>query len=222
VAGIAGLALGAAADHANLVFEGLENFQGTGLGNVNTVLTLQSPGSSNTESGGVTPAGTPGDTVGVNSLRTISSSGAASASQLRIVLNAAEPQNGLQGITVSALTLNIYAPTGTGTTPLFSASLATPVNIPDTLPGIGNSGFSFALDSTEAAQAQAAIFSSAGFGGDRVGLMATLTNAEGGPDTFFLSNRIATPEPSTWAMVALGIAGLGWLQRRRHTGQASA
>jgi hypothetical protein len=48
------LALSAAIPaHAMLVLQGPEDFQGTGLGSVNTILTLQSPGNSTFEAGSV-------------------------------------------------------------------------------------------------------------------------------------------------------------------------
>ena len=49
----AALAFAGGAANASLTLSGPENFQGTGLGNVNTILTIQSPGSTTSETGQV-------------------------------------------------------------------------------------------------------------------------------------------------------------------------
>src|SRR4051794_28136114 len=71
---------------------------GTGLGNVQTLLTLQSPGNSTIETGSIIAAGTgqatTGDTQAINNLQSFSGP----ASNLRLVFNPSEPQNDADGI----------------------------------------------------------------------------------------------------------------------------
>jgi hypothetical protein len=83
--------------HAMLVLQGPDDFDGTGLGAVNTVLTLLSPGSSSDEIGAVRRLpGDDGDVItgdaltGASQTQTLSlaSLGINSASDLRVVFNA--------------------------------------------------------------------------------------------------------------------------------------
>src|SRR5690242_764437 len=95
------LGMAAVSAHANLVLLGPENFSGTGLGAVNTVLTITSPANSTTETGsvGVGPGGTQVTTGDVmtgasqTQVRSFSSLGITQASALRVVFNAVEPGN---------------------------------------------------------------------------------------------------------------------------------
>jgi hypothetical protein len=186
-----------------------------GVGNSNVVLSLQSPGSSITESGSVTPAGCTGDTIGpcpgvANSLRSFSSAGITSASALTLFLDAAEPGSDSL-ITLTGLTLNVYnAANSLVFTAPFGGTL--PLNLIPS-PGQGNNPVNtFVLDTTEAAALQA-IFSST----LQVGLSASFTNAQGGPDRFFLGSRTVTPapEPASIALLGAGLAGIGLLRRKR-------
>ena len=197
-------------------------FQGAGLGAVNTVLTLGSQGSSTEESGAVFAVGSGFDTVGDTfdgtsqvGLPTLGSLNITSTSALRIVLNAAEPAG--DSITVSSLGLTFYDALGAGST---TFALAAPVTLASTLTGIGKAGFVFGLDAAQAAAA--AIFignSTTSFANFRVGLSATLNDATGGPETFFIANAAPVlspiPEPETWAMVLAGLGAGGFMARRR-------
>jgi len=206
--------------HAMLVLQSEQSFQGTGLGAANTILTLQSPGNSTTETGSVgRMMGNPNDVITGDAMtggsqtqtRSLSSLGLTSASDLRVVFNALEPGGGANSITLSNLQLNIYSPTGSL---LFNSGTFAPVVLQNTQTGAGNSGFVFALDATQAAQAQASAFTG-NFGGNLVGLSATANNATGGFETFFVTS---IPEPETYGLMLAGLAAVAGVVRRRKAG----
>jgi hypothetical protein len=203
------------------------DFSGTGLGAVNTILTIQSPGSTSTETGSVAWNGSAdvlsGDAkTGASQTltRTLGDLGVLSADSLRVVFNASEPGNGDNGITLNSLTFSAYAPT-TGSL-IFSASLLAPIDYADTFTGAGNSGFVFGLTSGEAAAFAAAVTASGlSFDSIRAGLSASASNATGGNETFFIADAggpiAAVPEPQTYALLMAGLAGIGFVARRRRS-----
>lgn len=210
--------------HAALTLLGPDNSTGTGLGAVNTVLTIQSPGNSTFESGSVGLDATGTQTISGDaktgssqtSVRSLSSLGLTSASDIRVVFNAAEPGNAsANGITLSNLVLNIFSPTGTT---LFSSGAFTPVNFSSTTTGLGRSDFVFGLDSAQASAAQSAAFSGSSFGANLIGLTAAASSATGGPETFFVNSggTAPVPEPSTYILMLSGLAMLGFVGYRRH------
>jgi hypothetical protein len=216
IAAVATLAVPA---HAMLVLQGPDDFDGTGLGAVNTVLTLLSPGSSSDEIGAVRRLpGEDGDVItgdaltGTSQTQTLSlaSLGINSASDLRVVFNAIEPGNAdANGITLNDLRLSIFSPDGTE---LFnSGSLTAPIDFTETFTGVGNAGFVFALDAAQATAAQALAFG-ADFGDNLVGLYANLSDATGGPETFFVAS---IPEPQTYALMLAGLGVVGFMAARR-------
>jgi hypothetical protein len=226
LAGAVGAAtlLTAAAAHGNLLYLPDNNalFPGSGLGTVNTVLTLGSPGNSSSEAGAVFADGTgyatSGDAFAGASqagLPSLGALGIVSTSALRLILNAVEPAG--NSITVSTLTLSFYDAVG-GT--LASYSLAEPVTIASTQTGIGQAGFVFGLDAAQSAAASVAIAnSSTAFGNVRIGLSAALGDATGGHDTFFAANAAtpigAIPEPNTFVLMLAGMGAIGFVIRRR-------
>ena len=209
---------------ATTIFLGPNPEGGTGLGTVETVLTLSSPGSSTTETGCVRPSGSGSTTTGCGFVDanvmtgagqigtpTLGTIGATSASDLRIVFNASEPA--ADDITLNNLVLTIYSSTGTT---LFTSGPSGPFVFPTTFSGTGNSGFLFGLDATQAAQAQAAAFGP-GFANNRIGLGASLSNATGGLETFYVgavTQSVPVPDGGSVAML-LGMAMIGLAGVRR-------
>jgi hypothetical protein len=158
-----------------------------GVGNSQVVLSLSSPGSTSNETGAIMPSGCTGDFQGGcnsanNGLRTFASAGITNAQNVVVYLDAQEPGND-NHITLNSLTLNVYAGSGNSNVPLFSAS-APPLDL-TVCHGQGNNCVkAFVLDSVEAALLQGIFNSSL-----RVGLSASFSDATGGPDRMFLSNR---------------------------------
>ena len=215
----------ASSANASLTMLAAEDFPGTGLGAVNTILTIQSPANSTTEFGMVSWNGTADVIIGATALtgasqtltRSLSDLGITSAANLRVVFNASEP--GGNAITLNGLTLTIYNANGST---FFTAPLDHPYDFANTQTGTGNSGFVFGLNGTETTQLQSLLNPLGGnFSSLRAGLFAVASNATGGNETFFMANSTALlpptaiPEPETYAMILAGLGMLGFIARRR-------
>lgn len=149
---------------------------------------------------------------------TLGSLGILGASDIGILFNATEP--GGDAIDVVDITMGIYSSTGT-----LLASIDGEQSFASTDPGNGSAGFVFKVDAIQQPLLDAAIFTPGNFGGYYLALQATLTGADGGPDTFRIVNLGAqectgnciqqVPEPSTLALLGITMVGLT-LRRTRH------
>jgi hypothetical protein len=190
------------------------DLQGTGVGQTDPIVRLQSQGAGDVETGCIAPNGSGGqtntgcgftdDAVLQSNLRELDSLNLANASDFRIVFNGIEPEgNDQEGITIDALEIVLYTAAGVA---VETFALQAPVTIPDTIQGQGQAGFLFGLDATQAALLQPLLG-----GGLLIGGGAQFSDAQGGPDSIFLFNAgnrdpgDVVPEPSTWALMAIGV-----------------
>ena len=225
---------------ATLMFDSLQDLTGTGLGAVNTVLTIQDPNSTE-EAGcvgriGGCPEGslnsTPSDvlrviggSLGGNELtgdaqtKTILGGALASSSaaDLRIVFNPSEPdtESG-QRITIDDLRVTIY--NADGSVQFSSGELPAAIPFASASGGVGQAGFLFKLDASQAAAAGTIDAD------DRIGLSSFISDAHGGPETFFVTAVTggngtpgAIPEPTTLLLLGSGLAGLAACRRWTRT-----
>jgi PEP-CTERM motif len=189
-------------------------------------LNLQHHGNSTTESGGVRYTGSGDEDFGDISAgphqHTVAFSdlGLARASDLRVIININEA-NGLDKapITIDSLVLTAFDQTGNA---VFTASLTGPVILDQFRQGQGaNSDYALGLDPEAAARLQAALDQNPGL---RLGLTASLSNVNGGPERFLYGGTTTAgpvPEPATIVLFGTSLAGLAGAVRRRRKAAAA-
>jgi hypothetical protein len=204
---------------ADLILLGTTGTLGSGLGSVETVLTLNSPGNTSNAAGSVTCDATlangcldvvVGDTTAINATRSFADAEITQASEFRLIFNAGENDG---SITVNSLSAFFYNSLGD----LYhTATLqGTPTVFFGDFNGTGAQGIVFGLNG-----AQQLIVQSQFNAANRIGVAASLSGATGGLDTFNVSmargdDVVPSPEPAVMALFGMGLFALGFRARRK-------
>lgn len=232
---LAALALAAGAPaYANLISVPGTQVPGTGLGAVNTLVTIQDNGTetrdNGTESGCVTYTGTigtpaftclpgleGGDNTAINNLfRASDIGGLTSAGNLAVVVNVSEGQPG-NSATLTNLYLSLFL-SGTSDRRDFLYA-GDPLELTNT-GGIGQSGqHLFVLDAEQAAQANefCPTLSDCIIGG---GLQFAAGTTDSTPETMYVASftrqpPVDVPEPFSLALLGAGLAGMHLARSRK-------
>lgn len=137
---------------------------------------------------------------------TLSEMGYDDASDIGLLFNATEPSG--DRVNINDVTLKFYSPTGE-----LLAAVDGNQELLSTNPGNGVAGFVFDIDPQQEAFLNPLIFTG-NFGDIRIALESTISDAQGGPESWYAINLNAPPSqvpaPPALGLFMLGAAGLVW------------
>jgi hypothetical protein len=211
---------------ASLVYLGDTAQLGSGLGNVNTLVSFSPQGNGTVACGSVAPGNVTAACNGTsvtfaggsnNQVYTIGALGVTDANDLRFVFNINEPDD---AVTLTSLAINFFAAGATATsTPFHVATYpSAPVTLPEIGGGIGGQGHVFGLNAEEAAIVNARLAA-----GVIIGAQFAVSGAAGGFETLNVSsvedetpgNPSDVPEPTALMLLGSTLLGVGLASRRR-------
>ena len=232
LAATAAVCLTPSAASASLVYLGTIDEQGTGLGNVNTMLSLSPQGNLTTACGlvGIGNVTAPCDGASTtfaggsnNQTYTLAGLGVTDAADLRFVFNVNEPDD---LVTLTGLAINFFGAGATAATlPFHIATFpGGSMALAEVGSGIGAQGHVFGLNAAEAAIVNAQLTA-----GVIIGAQFSVSGAAGGFETLNVSvledevggggggtpNPTSVPEPTALLMLGGALFGMGVASRRR-------
>jgi len=137
---------------------------------------------------------------------------------IQLIFNASEPAG--DGIIILDLALSLYG--GDGMELAVFTLEDVPLEFLSTNTGVGNIGFGFELDATQAAIANSFI----GTDGLRIGAAINASNATGGLESVSVRSvrggglpptQVVMPEPSTYALAGFSLIGLAMWNRKKRS-----
>ena len=154
------------------------------------LLTLHATGGATTETGSLSPLLGP----------TFGSLNWTSAADVRLLFNAAEPQNAAnKSIIIEGITLSFRSSAGN----TLQLSSSAPLVFPETDPGVGNAGFLLGLDAQQQLALALFLQGAGNISEVTLGISALLSAAAGGPETFSAVSQVPLPPAAMLFVSAL-------------------